>query len=88
MTGCKCRSAIGLAVATRVYHGIGSELRRRHGAFHQGRAYVPRWRKAILTIAEVGALASPAKPIADLHLNPVILDLLPPASKVAINGRY
>ena len=81
-------SRIGLAVAARVYRGIGSELRRRDGAFHRGRVYVPRWRKAILTITAACALASPAKPIADLHLHPVILDLLPPASKAAIHGRY
>jgi 15-cis-phytoene synthase len=80
-------SRIGLAVAARVYRGIGAELRRRGGAFHQGRVYVPRWRKAVLTIAAIGALASPNKPIGDLNLHPVILDLIPPASKVAINGR-
>jgi phytoene synthase len=80
-------SRIGLAVAARVYRGIGAELRRRGGAFHQGRVYVPRWRKAVLTVAAIGSLASPNKPIADLHLHPVILDLIPPASKAAINGR-
>ena len=79
-------SRIGLAVAARVYRGIGAELRRRHGAFHQGRVYVPRWRKTVLTVAAVGALAIPAKPAIDLHLHPEILDLLPPASKAAING--
>ena len=80
-------SRIGLAVAARVYRGIGAELRRRGGAFHQGRVYVPRWRKAVLTVAAVGTLATPAKPAVDLHLQPVIVDLLPPASKAAINGR-
>lgn len=80
-------SRIGLAVAARVYHGIGAELRRRGGAFHQGRVYVPRWRKAVLTVAAISTLASPPKPAIDLHLHPVILDLLPPASKAAINGR-
>ena len=49
-------SRIGLAVAARVYRGIGTELRRRGGAFHQGRVYVPRWRKAVLTVAATGAL--------------------------------
>ena len=81
-------SRIGLVVAARVYRGIGTELRRRGGAFHQGRVYVPRWRKAVLTVAAIGTLASPPKPTIDLHLHPVILDLLPPASKVAIHGRY
>ena len=80
-------SRIGLAVAARVYRGIGAELRRRGGAFHQGRVYVPRWRKAVLTVAAIVSLASPNKPIADLNLHPVILDPIPPASKVAINGR-
>jgi 15-cis-phytoene synthase len=80
-------SRIGLAVAARVYCGIGAELRRRGGSFHQGRVYVPRWRKAILTVLAVGGLASPKKSIADLNLHPVILDLLPPPSKAAINGR-
>ena len=80
-------SRIGLAVAARVYRGIGAELRRRGGAFHQGRVYVPRWRKAILTVAATGALVRPAKPVADLNLHPVIRDLLPPAAKVAIHGR-
>lgn len=80
-------SRIGLAVAARVYRGIGAELRRRGGAFHQGRVYVSRWRKAILTVAAIGTLATPAKPAIDLYLHPVILDLLPPASKAAINGR-
>jgi 15-cis-phytoene synthase len=80
-------SRIGLAVAARVYRGIGAELRRRGGAFHQGRVYVPRWRKAVLTVAAIGSLASPNKPIADLNLHPVILDPIPPASKAAINGR-
>lgn len=81
-------SRIGLAVAARVYRGIGAELRRRGGAFHQGRVYVPRWRKAVLTVAAIGALASPAKPAVDLQLHPVILDLFPPASKTAIHGRW
>ncbi len=81
-------SRIGLAVAARVYRGIGSELRRRGGAFHQGRVYVPRWRKAVLTVAAIGRLASPAKPAIDLQLHPVILDLFPPASKTAIHGRW
>ena len=80
-------SRIGLAVAARVYRGIGAELRRRGGAFHQGRVYVPRWRKAVLTVAAVGALASPNKPIVDLNLHPEILDLLPSSSKAVINGR-
>lgn len=80
-------SRIGLAVAARVYRGIGTELRRRGGAFHQGRVYVPRWRKAVLTVAAIGALVRPVKPIADLNLHPVVCDLLPPASKVAIRGR-
>lgn len=80
-------SRIGLAVAARVYRGIGVELRRRGGGFHQGRVYVPRWRKAVLTVAAIGTLATPAKPAVDPHLHPVILDLLPPASKAAINGR-
>ena len=80
-------SRIGLAVAARVYRGIGSELRRRNGAFHQGRVYVPRWRKAVLTVAAVGTLAIPAKPAVGLHPHPEILDLLPPVSKAAINGR-
>ena len=80
-------SRIGLAVAARVYRGIGAELRRRGGAFHQGRVYVPRWRKAVLTVAAIGTLAIPNKPIADLNLHPVILELIPPASKAAINGR-
>jgi phytoene synthase len=80
-------SRIGLAVAARVYRGIGAELRRRGGAFHQGRVYVPRWRKAVLTVAAIGTLAIPAKPTVDLNLHPVIVDLIPPASKVAINGR-
>ena len=79
-------SRIGLAVAAGVYRGIGAELRRRGGAFHQGRVYVPRWRKAVLTVAAIGALASPAKPAVDLHLHPVIFDLLPPPAKAAING--
>ena len=79
-------SRIGLAVAARVYRGIGAELRRRGGAFHQGRVYVPRWRKAVLTVAALRMLASPAKPAVDLPMHPVILDLLP-ASKAAINGR-
>ena len=81
-------SRIGLVVAARVYRGIGAELRRRGGAFHQGRVYVPRWRKAVLTVAAIGTLASPAKPAVDLNLHRVILDLLPPAPKAAINGRY
>jgi phytoene synthase len=81
-------SRIGLAVAARVYRGIGAELRRRGGAFHQGRVYVPRWRKAVLTVAAVGTLAIPAKPAVDLHPHPEDLDLLPPASKVVISGRY
>ena len=80
-------SRIGLAVAARVYRGIGAELRRRGGAFHQGRVYVPRWRKVVLTVAAIGSLASPPKPAIDLNLHPVILDLIPPASKAAINGR-
>lgn len=80
-------SRIGLAVAARVYRGIGAELRRRGGAFHQGRVYVPRWRKAVLTVAAIGSLAGPNKPIADRNLHPVILDPIPPASKAAINGR-
>jgi 15-cis-phytoene synthase len=80
-------SRIGLAVAARVYRGIGAELRRRGGAFYQGRVYVPRWRKAVLTVAAIGSLPRPRKSIADLHLHPVILDLLPPAPKAAINGR-
>jgi phytoene synthase len=79
-------SRIGLAVAARVYRGIGAELRRRSGAFHQGRVYVPRWRKAVLTVAAVGTLAIPNKAAIDLNLHPVILDLLPPATKAAING--
>jgi 15-cis-phytoene synthase len=81
-------SRIGLAVAARVYRGIGAELRRRDGAFHQGRVYVPRWRKAVLTVVAVCKLASPAKPAADLPMHPVILDLISPPSKAAINGRY
>ena len=81
-------SRIGLAVAARVYRGIGAELRRRGGAFHQGRVYVPRWRKAVLTVAAIGSLASPPKPAIDLHLHPVILDPIPPSSKAAINGSY
>lgn len=80
-------SRIGLAVAARVYRSIGAELRRRGGAFHQGRVYVPRWRKAVLTVAAIVSLASPNNPMADLNLHPVILDPIPPASKVAINGR-
>ena len=80
-------SRAGLAVAAHVYRGIGSELRRRGGAFHQGRVYVPRWRKAVLTVAAVGTLATPNKPAIDLNLHPVILDLLPPAQKAVINGR-
>ena len=80
-------SRTGLVVAARVYRGIGAELRRRGGTFQQGRVYVPRWRKAVLTVAAIGSLASPNKPIADLNLHPVILDLIPPASKAAINGR-
>jgi phytoene synthase len=80
-------SRIGLVVAARVYRGIGAELRRRGGAFHQGRVYVPRWRKAVLTVAAIGTLAIPAQPTVDLNLHPVILDLLPPASKAAFNGR-
>lgn len=80
-------SRIGLAVAARVYRGIGAELRRRGGAFHQGRVYVPRWRKAVLTITAVGTLASPFKPAVAVHLHPAILDLLPLASQAAINGR-
>ena len=81
-------SRIGLAVAARVYRGIGAELRRRGGAFHQGRVYVPHWRKAVLTVAAIGSLASPPKPAFDLPMHPVILDLLSPPSKAAINGRY
>jgi len=80
-------SRIGLAVAARVYRGIGSELRRRYGAFHLGRVYVPRGRKAILTVAAIGRLATPAKPAVDLPLHPVILDLLPPPLTAAINVR-
>ena len=79
-------SRIGLAVAARIYRGIGAELRRRGGAFQQGRVYVPRWRKAVLTVAAIGTLARPAKPAIDLHLHQVIHDLLPPPSKAAING--
>jgi len=79
-------SRIGLAVAARVYRGIGAELRRRGGAFHQGRVYVPRWRKAVLTVAAISTLASPAKPAVDVHLHPVILNLLPTPLKAAING--
>lgn len=81
-------SRIGLAVAARVYRGIGAELRRRGGAFHQGRVYVPRWRKAVLTVAAIGTLANPPKPASDLHLHPVIRDLVPPVSKAAVNGGY
>ncbi len=81
-------SRIGLVVAARVYRGIGAELRRRGCAFHQGRVYVPRWRKAVLTVAAIGTVAIPAKPAVDLPMHPVILDLLPPAPKAAINGRY
>jgi phytoene synthase len=81
-------SRIGLAVAARVYRGIGAELRRRGGAFHQGRVYVPRWRKAVLTVAAVGTLAIPAKPAVDLHPHPQNPDVLPPASKAVISGRY
>lgn len=71
-------SRIGLAVAARVYRGICAELRRRRGAFHLGRVYVPRWRKTVLTVAALSELASPAKPAVDLHLHAEVLDLLPP----------
>lgn len=81
-------SRIGLAVAARVYRGIGAELRRRGGAFHQGRVYVPRLRKAVLTVVAIGTLTIPAKPAVDLYLHPETLDLLPPASKAVISGRY
>ena len=81
-------SRIGLAVAARVYRGIGAELRRRGGAFHQGRVYVPRWRKAVLTVVAIGTLTIPAKPAVDLYLHPETLDLLSPASKAVISGRY
>ena len=81
-------SRIGLAVAARVYRSIGAELRRRGGAFHQGRVYVPRWRKAVLTVVAIGTLAIPAKPAVDLHPHPENPDLLPPASKAVISGRY
>ena len=81
-------SRIGLAVAARVYRGIGAELRQRGGAFHLGRVYVPRWRKAVLTIAALTELASPAKPAIDLPPHPAILDLLPSSSLVAIDGRH
>lgn len=80
-------SRIGLAVAARVYSGIGFELRRRGGAFDQGRAYVPRWRKAVLTVAAIGSLVGPHKPITDLNLHPVLIDLMPPTAKAAINGQ-
>ena len=68
---------VGLAVAARVYRGIGAELHRRDGAFHQGRVYVPRWRKAVLTVAAAGALVIPARPAAEPKLHPAILELLP-----------
>lgn len=72
---------LGLAVAARVYRGIGAELRRRDGAFHQGRVYVPRWRKAVLTVAAVGALIMPSRPTGEPPLHPAILDLLPSPSR-------
>ena len=67
----------GLAVAARLYRGIGAELRRRDGAFHLGRVYVPRWRKAALTIATFGVLVIPAKRTGELPLHPAVPDLLP-----------
>jgi len=81
---------LGLAVAARVYRGIGAELRRRAGAFHLGRVYVPRWRKAILTVAAFDTLVMPPKRMAEPPLHPAILDLLPSPSrsKAVFDGRY
>jgi len=83
-------SRVGLAVAARVYRGIGAELRRRNGAFHLGRVYVPHWRKAVLTVAAFGSLVMPSKRTTEPPLHPAILDLLPsPCQTQAVfDGRY
>lgn len=81
---------LGLSVAAHVYSGIGAELRQRDGAYHQGRVYVPRWRKAVLTAAALGALVLPAKPTVEPPIHPAILDLLPSPSRTraVFDGRY
>jgi len=72
---------LGLAVASRVYRGIGAELRRRDGAFHLKRVYVPRWRKAVLTVATVGAMVLPARRTAEPPLHSASLDLVQSPSR-------
>lgn len=72
---------IGLLVAARVYRGIGAELRRRDGAFHLGRVYVPGWRKAVLTLAAFGTLILPSKRTVEPQLLSATLDLLPAACR-------
>ncbi len=80
----------GLVAAAHVYRGIGGELRRRNGAFHRGRVFVPPWRKAVLTANALVALAfKTTSPVAP-DLPAAILDLTPPPHQVhaAPDGRW
>ena len=73
---------IGLSVAARVYRGIGAELRRRDGAFHLGRVYVPRWRKAVLTVVAFGTLAAPSTRTVEPQVLSATLDLLSAPTRI------
>jgi 15-cis-phytoene synthase len=70
-------SRLGMAVAAHVYHGIGTELRRRGGDYTQGRAYVSGWRKVILTAQALAALLRQPSGAHAPDLHQAIIHLIP-----------
>ncbi len=70
-------SRLGMAVAARVYRGIGTRLRARGGDYTLGRAYVPRWRKTLLTAHALAALLRKPMGTRDAQLHRAITNLIP-----------
>ena len=52
------RARAGILVAARVYHGIGTELRKRNFAYWEGRAIVSPWRKSLISARALAGILS------------------------------
>jgi phytoene synthase len=73
------RARPGIAAAASIYRAIGTELRRRGGDAHAGRARVSAPRKTLLAAGALRALAARPAPVHDPELHRPLAGLVPPS---------